>query len=97
MGGHDRGKTLNSVQVNYDATNGQWFKDDLSQPLYPSHSILKGDTVFVLGGHTKDNNLSTCQQQMHGNDIYTLNFIATSSWMSIAAISICTADTNSFK
>ena len=59
MGGDDGRKVLSTTEL-FDATTGQWFKcDDLPQPLCYSHSVIVDDTVFVLGGHTKDINSST--------------------------------------
>ena len=59
MGGSDRKDTISTTEL-FDATTGQWFKcDDLPQPFYSLHSVIVGDTVYVLGGFTKDHKLST--------------------------------------
>ena len=60
MGGHDGDNTLSIVEL-FDDTTGQWFKcdADLPQPLSSSQSVIVGDTVFVVGGDTKDINPST--------------------------------------
>ncbi|XP_065906093.1 uncharacterized protein [Dysidea avara] len=59
VGGID-GKDAISTTELFDATTGQWFKcDDLPQPLDYSQSVIVGDTVYVLGGGTKDRKLST--------------------------------------
>jgi len=53
------GKVLSTTEL-FDATIDWWFKcDDLPQPLYCSHSVIVGDTLYVLGGITKYNNPST--------------------------------------
>jgi len=58
MGG-ECNNILNTTEL-FNDTTGQWFKcDDLPQPLYFSHSVIVGDTVFVLGGITKDHKSST--------------------------------------
>ena len=54
IGGRGDSKVLRKTEL-FDDTTGQWFRcDDLPQPLYSSHSVIVGDTVFVLGGLTKD-------------------------------------------
>ena len=54
MGGQDGKDTISTTDL-FDATTGQWFKcDDLPQPLYWSQSVIVGDTVYVLGGFTKE-------------------------------------------
>ena len=59
MGGSDDGGEVLGTTELFDATTGQWFKcDDLPQPLQSSQSVIVGDTVFVLSGHTKDGNFS---------------------------------------
>ena len=59
MGGHVGSNTLSTTEL-FNDTTGQWFKcDDLPQPLSSAHSVIVGDTVFVLGGATKDNKYST--------------------------------------
>jgi len=60
MGGDDDDDNiLNTVEL-FNDTTGQWFKcDDLPQPLSCSQSAIVGDTVFVLGGSTKDYEPST--------------------------------------
>jgi len=58
-GGSDGYITLSTTEL-FNDTTGQWFKcDDLPQPLYSSYLIIVGETVFVLGGITKDNKYST--------------------------------------
>jgi len=65
MGGYDGSDKLNTVEL-FNDTTGQWFKcDDLPQPLNCSQSVIVGDTVFVLGGITKDNKLSAAVYAAH--------------------------------
>jgi len=59
MGGYKSGNTFSTTEV-YDDITDLWFKcDNLPQPLRYPHSVLIGDTVYVLGGWTTENKSST--------------------------------------
>jgi len=60
MGGIDDSSNLCGTTELFNDTIGQWFRcDDLLQPLQSSQSVILGDTLYVLGGFTKDKKRST--------------------------------------
>ena len=53
MGGVDKNRLLNKIEI-FDGTTGQWFKcNNLLQPLLRPESVVLGDTLYVLSGQTQ--------------------------------------------
>jgi len=82
VGGACGSKILRSTEM-YDCNICQWYKcNDISQSLYSLHSVIVGDTLYVLGGINQDHQLSRSVYATQLDDLSSHQL----QWRSVADI-----------